>query len=52
VVVNWLWLLVGCCWLQFVKYLSTKKQQQEEISYPDSEDQACPKELMPLISRK
>jgi hypothetical protein len=29
--------LIGCCWLQFVKYLCTKKkQQQEEIRYPES----------------
>lgn len=32
----------GYCWLWFVKQSCTKKKQQEEIRYPDSEDQTCP----------
>ena len=38
---HWLiidWLLVDCCWLH-------AKRKQEEIRYPDSKDQTCPKEL-------
>ena len=38
------WLVaVGCCWSQFVKQLRIKKKQnKEEIRYPDGEDQTCP----------
>jgi hypothetical protein len=37
------WLVaVGWWWWQFVRYT---KKKQEEIRYPDGEDQTCPKEL-------
>lgn len=36
--------LIGCCWLQFVKQLRTKKKQ-EEIRQSDGEYQTYPKEL-------
>jgi hypothetical protein len=29
-----------------------KKEEKEIIRYPDSKDQACPKELTPIISMK
>ena len=42
-------LLVGCWLLLVVMYLSScvvkKKQKDEEIRYPDGEDQTCPKDL-------
>jgi hypothetical protein len=31
------------CWLRYVKKSCTKKKQ-EELRYPDVEDQICPKE--------
>ena len=46
---------------EVIKQLCTKKKQEEEeekkeekeiIRYPDSKDQACPKELTPIISMK
>jgi hypothetical protein len=36
------WLVVGCCWSQFVKQLCAKEKQQEEIGYPYGKDQTCP----------
>ena len=41
------WLVaVGLCQLWFFKQSCAKvKEEEEEIRYPDSEDQTCPKEL-------
>jgi hypothetical protein len=40
--------LLVVSWLLFVRQSCAKKQQQEEIRYPDSEEQTCPKELNAL----
>ena len=34
-----------CCWLKFVKQTCLKRQEKEEIRYPEGDDQTCPKEL-------
>ena len=45
-------MVVGCCWLRFVKQSCTKRKQ-EEIRHPDDEEiKPPPRNSTPLVSRK